>query len=118
MFAASVTSTASSNDTSIDRDLHARADLLSVPKRSQPSPPATKQDIEDFANLIGGYCIRSEQQIADLQTHMEQWKEDLHDQVQLMLDEHRRDLRDANREEIQMIKDRLRNVELRLARVV
>jgi predicted phage gp36 major capsid-like protein len=87
-----------------------------VPKRHRPSPPASKDDIEEFANLIGGHCIRAEQQIAELEKHMEQWKEDLGDQVEAMIDQFRRDLDSANRDEVQMLKERLQNVEQLLAR--
>jgi predicted phage gp36 major capsid-like protein len=89
-----------------------------MPKRVRPSPPATKADIEQFANLIGGYCIRAEQKIDDLEAHMTQWKVDLRDQVQLMMDELRRDLGGANRDEIEMLKDRLNNVEQLLHRII
>lgn len=86
--------------------------------RGHRSSPATKQDIEDFASLIGGYCIRAEQKIDDLETHMKQWKADLKDQVQLMTDHLRDDLGGANRDEVQMLKDRLRNVELLMQRIL
>lgn len=86
---------------------------------SKPSsPPATKKDIEDFANLIGSHCIRAERKIDDQQQHMQQWKDELRDQFQFMLDEFRRDIGQANREEMQILKDRVRNLELRLAGVL
>lgn len=93
----------------------AQVRYTSAPVSKRPSPPATKQDIEDFGNLIGGYCIRAEQKIDDLKTHMEQWKEDLRNQVQFLHQELCRDLARANREEVQMLKERLQNLELRLA---
>lgn len=86
--------------------------------RRRASSPATKQDIEDFANLIGGYCIRAEQKIDDHQTHMKQWKEDMREQVQLMMDDLRRDLCGANRDEIEILKERLHKVEQLLQRML
>lgn len=83
-----------------------------------PSPPATREDIEQLAGMIGSHYDRTAQQIADLEEHMEQWKEDLIEQFRLTVDEIRREMRGANRDEIQTLRDRLRNVEQLLQRVL
>lgn len=81
------------------------------------SPPATKEDIEQLADLIGSHYDRTARQIADLQEHMEQWKEDLIEQFTLTVDEIRREMRGANRDELQTFRDRLRNLEQLFQRI-
>jgi hypothetical protein len=83
-----------------------------VAKRA--SSPATKQDIEDFANLIGGYCVRAEQKIDDLEGNMQQWKQDLFEEVRAIVDEGKREMGSANRDELQVLKDRLERIEIAL----
>lgn len=84
----------------------------------KPSPPATKDDIEQLAGLIGSHYDRTAREIADLWQHMELWKEDLIEQFRVTMDEIRREMRGANRDEIQTLKDRLRNVEQLLQRML
>lgn len=82
------------------------------------SPPATKKDIEDFANLIGGYCLGAEDKIDDLETHMKQWKQDLLVEVRATLDEYRREIGGANRDEIEILKDRMDRIETQFAQIL
>lgn len=84
----------------------------------KPSAPATVKDIEQLAELIGSRYDQVESRIADLEEHMRQWKADILEQFQFTVDEIRREMRGANRDEIQSLKDRLCNVEILLRRMV
>lgn len=89
-----------------------------MPPPKHESPPATKQDIEDFANLVGGYYIRAEEKIDDLEEHMKQWKHDLLVEVRATLDEYRREIGGANRDEIETLKDRMDRIETQFAQIL